>query len=329
MVRNIQGLRLLTALPNLTETVVPSTWNTRAWAMQEAELSHSSLIFGKAQVMFRCAQEVFREDFFGEITSEGYREIEATRHDWNNSQALERRIVATEDKDWPMTFEMYARLVQSSMQRSMSYPTDILPAFAGLSQVLHAVCAWKVLDGLIEDVIDYALLWRPDGELKRRLSSNGDPNPQQPYPGNVCLPTYAWCAWIGPVIYESRSYGIRSLVSRFEVIGAGKRKRQIVRFSQDIETGALELSTLEPKYPYAPQDCSGYEDMIQGFYWLTPEAQNLAYRFHLAKDTHQPNVDGPWILHFPTKCVRLVLSTLAASTAASNERKEGCRLCGY
>lgn len=141
MVKNIQGLRLLTALLSLSETIVPSVWAIRAWTMQEVELSHASIIFGKDQVIFRCAQEVFREDFVAEITGQGYRDMETTHREWLNLQALECRVVPAENKDWPMTFEMYSRLVESYNQRAMTYPTDILPAFSGVAQIFHAVCA--------------------------------------------------------------------------------------------------------------------------------------------------------------------------------------------
>ncbi|KAL8850813.1 MAG: hypothetical protein Q9221_004227 [Calogaya cf. arnoldii] len=325
MIKNIQGLRLLAALPSLPETTALSVWATRAWTMQEVELSHASIFFGRDQVIFRCAQEVFREDFVAEITGQGYRDIGITHPKWLNSQALERRAVPVEDKDWPITFEWYSTLVENYTQRAMTYPTDILPAFAGVTQIFHAVCAWKISNGLIEDVIDYSLLWRPKGIIHRRFTQNGDPNQKQQNNTNQCLPTYAWCAWLGQVVYEPRTYDIRSLIARFEVAGAGKSKRQLVRFSQDIESGALEPSTLEPKFPYAPQDCSYFQDMSQGFYWMKPQVQNLAHRFHLAKHTYNTTIDGPGIMQFTTKCVRLVLSTLTASTQSHNEQKEGCR----
>ena len=325
MVKNIKGLRLLTALPSLSETIVPSVWATRAWTMQEAELSHASIIFGRDQVIFRCAQEVFREDFVAEITGQGYRDMETTHREWLNSQALERRVVPAEDKDWPMTFEMYSDLVESYTQRAMTYPTDILPAFAGVAQVFHAMCAWKISNGLIEDVIDYSLLWRPNGIIRRRFKQNGDPNQKEQKGIDQRLPTYAWCAWLGPIIYGPRSYDMRSLIARFENVGVGNTKRRLVRFSQDIESGAMEPSTLEPKYPYAPQDCSHLQDISQGFYWLKPQVQNLAHHFHLAKQTYNTTIDGPGIMQFTTKCVRLVLSTMTASTPSNNEQKEGCR----
>ncbi|KAL8798106.1 MAG: hypothetical protein Q9182_006957 [Xanthomendoza sp. 2 TL-2023] len=326
VVRNIQGLRLVAALPSMSEEIAASKWNTRAWTMQEAELSHASVIFGKDQVMFRCAQEVFKEDFVAEVTGEGYRQMQSTGPAWQNSQATERRVAPAEDKDWPMTFEMYARLVESYTLRAMTYPTDILPAFQGMSQVLHAVCGWKILNGLVEDVIDFSLLWRPNGKIKRRFTRNGDPE-QRHYleHGNndeLCLPTYSWCAWSGPVTYKPLSFELRSLITRFEVLGAAKQKKGLVRFSQVAQPDSLGLSTLDPEPPYAPQDCSTYEDLTKTLYWVKPQAQNLAYRMHLTKNTHQQNIDGPWILRFTAKSVQLKLDGLSAKEASDSEQGE-------
>lgn len=122
----------------------------------------------------------------------------------------------------------------------MTYPTDILAAFSGVAQIFHAVCDWKISNGLTEDVIDYSLLWRPNGIIQRKFKLNGDQNQKRQKRTDQRLPTYAWCAWLGPVIYEPRSYNIRSLIARFEIAGARNSKRQLVRFSQDIELGAME-----------------------------------------------------------------------------------------
>lgn len=68
-----------------------------------------------------------------------------------------------------MTFEMYARIVDSYTARNMTYPTDILAAFIGISEVMYALSAWKISNGLIEDVIDFVLLWPPRGVIRRRF----------------------------------------------------------------------------------------------------------------------------------------------------------------
>ncbi|KAL8947902.1 MAG: hypothetical protein Q9222_005864 [Ikaeria aurantiellina] len=323
MIKNIQGLRLLAALPGSTDTLEKSIWNTRAWTLQESVLSHSSIEFGRNQVTFRCASEVFREDLVAEVTKEGHQDMDSTGRKWINSQAWERRVVPTEDRDWPLTFEMYARLVEGYTGRAMTYPTDILPAFQGISQVFHAIAGWKVLNGLIEDVIDFSLLWRPNGDTKRRFNENGDPDQPGQNSLHLRLPTYSWCAWLGPMTYRPQSFHIRTFVKQFDVIGPKNQKRKIVRFSQNREE-IFEPTNLEPKGGYAPHDCSNFQDMTQTAYYFKPQVQNLAYRMHLSKNPHKQNVDGPRILQFTTKCVRLLLSTVDPRMDTSN-KSQGCK----
>ena len=91
VVCNIGGLRLAAALPNINVILQTCKWTTRAWTMQEAELSHSVLIFSKKQVYFRCHEEVFQEDVVSEINGEALECATQTDRVWTNSLAVERR----------------------------------------------------------------------------------------------------------------------------------------------------------------------------------------------------------------------------------------------
>ena len=142
--------------------------------MQEAELSHTLIVFGNDHVHFRCATDVTHEDTVSEIPALTLKEIESTKETWFNSQAIERRLSPADNRDCPLTFEMYARIVESYTARNMKFPTDILAAFKGISEVIHALSAWKISNGLIEDVIDFALLWPLRGIIRRRFLSNGE-----------------------------------------------------------------------------------------------------------------------------------------------------------
>ncbi|KAL8849140.1 MAG: hypothetical protein Q9221_005863 [Calogaya cf. arnoldii] len=239
-----------------------------AWTMQEGELSHACVVFGKDQVTFRYAQDVFYEDLVTEATKKGYKEMEVTGY--SSLQSQHRKKVPVGFEDWPLTFEMYARIVESYTDRNMTYPTDILPAFQGISQVLHALADWKTLNGLIEEVLDFSLLWRPKGNVKRRFRYNGHPGKQPPKEGaSECIPTYAWSAWMGPVTYQPQSFDIKSLISRFEAAGPSTdkysktEKRRIFRFNQDSRaTTGYGLRTLEPKSPYTPSDAPFNKDSL-------------------------------------------------------------------
>ncbi|KAL8686223.1 MAG: hypothetical protein Q9218_007258 [Villophora microphyllina] len=313
IVRNIKGLRLLAAFPDLPESTISSVWRRRAWTMQEAELSHSTMIFTKDQVLFRCAQGVHCEDFVAELTPNMYKGMDETLPKWWNLHYYHRKSAPAPDDNWAETFRLWTDMVEDYTNRRVTYATDILAAFEGISQAFHALCGWKTLNGLIEDVIDYALLWRPAGHLKRRFSRNGNPYQAQQTDkaSELCLPTYAWCAWLGPVTYDPLCFEIKSLIEHFEIVGTEEWKRRLVRFSQGRDLSVP--ATLEPKAPFAPHDNkSTFNELKQSFSFIKPQAQNFAYRWHLSKNHFKPTTDGPWILQFQARCLRLVLSTAIA-----------------
>ncbi|KAI4087368.1 MAG: hypothetical protein L6R37_008327 [Teloschistes peruensis] len=143
IVRNIQGLRLLAALPTVFDTTAHSVWRHRAWTMQEAELSHSTMIFAKSQVLFRCAQEVHCEDFVSELTPNMYKEtLEKTQLSLYLHKFQRKFSPAAEDK-WAETFELWTSVVQDYTFRQRTYVTDILAAFEGISRLSTASVAGR------------------------------------------------------------------------------------------------------------------------------------------------------------------------------------------
>ncbi|KAL8765557.1 MAG: hypothetical protein Q9194_006526 [Teloschistes cf. exilis] len=192
------------------------------------------MIFAKSQVLFRCAQEVHCEDFVSELTPKMYKEtLETTQQSWYLHKYQRKFSPAAEDK-WAETFDLWANMVQDYTFRRMTYATDILAALEGISQAFHGFCGWKTINGLIEDVMDYALLWRPVGPINRRFRRNGNPYKRQEADNvsELCLPTHAWCAWLDLVTYDPLCFEIRSFVKHFEIVRCKERKRRLVRYSQ-------------------------------------------------------------------------------------------------
>ena len=313
-IRNVGGLRLVSALPRVNQFLENCTWNTRAWTLQEAELSHSLVIFTKAQVYFRCAQDVFQEDVVSEIPQQALKQSTESKRVWHNPQALERRQRPAIDTPWPQTFVMYATAVESYTRRAMTFPEDVIRAFKGVTHTLYTLSAWQMPNGLVADVIDFALLWRPTGVLRRRFVHNGDPHNHQRQPNDLALPTYAWSAWVGPVTYEPVSYEMRSLISRFD-IRSSSRSRRVVRYSQEIDGNWDD--TLESTPPFAPQDCSWLQNVGQGLSWVRPQARSLAFKMHLVDEPNISNRDGPGILQFRAPCISLLLANRVSEDALS------------
>lgn len=86
------------------------------------------------------------------------------------------------------TFKEYANLVSQYSRRRLEFHSDVLNAFAGLSHVMELCFKSPVKQGLPENLLDMALMWRPAERLERRPTEG--------------LPSWSWAGWKGPVKYE-------------------------------------------------------------------------------------------------------------------------------
>ncbi|MCJ1275526.1 hypothetical protein MMC21_003329 [Puttea exsequens] len=303
VIKNIGGLRLVAALPNIDQALDNCKWATRAWTLQETELSHCAILFGKHQVYFRCQEVILQEDLVAEKSSDAIKEAKPPDINWKNPRELERTQRPSNDNQWPQTWEMYAEIVENYTARNMTFPTDILAAFRGVAQVMHTLTAWDMPNCLPTDVLDYALLWRPRGEIRRRFSQNkiclgaGDQKELQ-------LPTYAWAAWTGNITYQPCSFTLRSLIQRFERM-VGDKLVHVPRFSQD----GSSRKTLEPEDQWAPEDATMAQSFGRTTKWAGPQARSLAFRMHIVnKSSSMSNGDGPIILQFRARSLKVRIS---------------------
>lgn len=106
-----------------------SKWSTRAWTLQEAELSHSQIVLGQDLVYSRCPENFWCEDIVSKapsIASKDFQRAGGTSHHWYDPQALERSTTLISHSKWPGIFVMYARIVESYTARDMTHPMDTL-----------------------------------------------------------------------------------------------------------------------------------------------------------------------------------------------------------
>jgi hypothetical protein len=87
-------------------------------------------------------------------------------------------------------FSEYIKAVQQYTHRQLTHGSDILNAFAGLSSIFERSFQARSLFGLLEIVLDVSLLWRPDGQLKRRICSGEG------------FPSWSWAGCEGAVYYD-------------------------------------------------------------------------------------------------------------------------------
>ncbi|KAL9622251.1 MAG: hypothetical protein Q9160_003434 [Pyrenula sp. 1 TL-2023] len=103
----------------------------------------------------------------------------------------------------PVAFSEYAEAVSQYSSRTMTYPTDILPAFQGLQRTFESGNLGSAFRyGIPERFIDIALLWQPDIPIERREpESFGRP-----------LPSWSWAGWNGTqkgTHPSDRVYGVK------------------------------------------------------------------------------------------------------------------------
>src|SRR5262249_19086739 len=157
-------------LPTISHALGSSTWNTRAWTFQEYQLSRRRLVFTDKQVYFQCRRDVMAEDVVCEAPSSFFSfDMDDTYH------RVQSFGIGTGlgEWQWPFTLSDYAIAIELYTAKHLSFPGDVLTAFLGIQNALQKAAKWKFWNGLPEDIFDYAILWRPKGELIRRIFDPG------------------------------------------------------------------------------------------------------------------------------------------------------------
>ncbi|KAK3632720.1 hypothetical protein LTR56_016190 [Elasticomyces elasticus] len=148
--------------------IAASRWNTRAWTFQERMLSPRCLICVNKRMYFQCKTGTFCEDTC------------------SDSRSL--RLASD-------PVNVYKDCIQMYTSRQLSHESDALFAFDGIGKVLcrglacielhepAATAQSTLLFGLPTSHFDYALLWQPNGCLRRRCTDLAQ------------LPSWSWSGW--------------------------------------------------------------------------------------------------------------------------------------
>lgn len=168
--------------------VKESTWITRAWTMQEKILSKKLLIFTDEQVYWKCWNALWLEEtalekvpkinFFNKIASAGPADI-----------GFDSLVDGSEG-----LFGLYQSLVNTYMERQLSFKADILNAFSGLCQAFTAIGNEAFHWGLPVSRFDAALCWwlRAGGQRNYAFCDQGKDGL-----ASVPFPSWSWAAWHG------------------------------------------------------------------------------------------------------------------------------------
>ncbi|KAI4174775.1 MAG: hypothetical protein LQ346_008191 [Caloplaca aetnensis] len=170
-------LQLVTVTDSRTVRAT-STHRHRGWTYQEEFFARRKLIFAGDRVFFVCDMARWQED----ISSEG--RMMQSKRAWPSKPLLGDSI------NLP-----YRTSVQDYTSRQLTFPSDVMNAFAGVSNYWAELFGATMKYGLPNSVFDWAVLWRALQPLRQRQ-------------GQGCtFPTWSWAGWVGPVLMHRASEG--------------------------------------------------------------------------------------------------------------------------
>jgi len=165
---DLHGVQLVESVPSIQICLQQSPWNTRAWTYQEGETASKILYFTDYGVYYRCRHENKLR-----VKSEGPAEVASLFT--NDGNYLDR--------------------IESYTKRNMTYPSDILNAFAG---ILHGMYGEDTFYGLPVGAFDRAILWdASEYTHPRRKYDTND--------ANHIFPTWSWSSAYGPIYFKGAS----------------------------------------------------------------------------------------------------------------------------
>lgn len=156
-------------------------WSMRAWTFQESIFSRRVLYFAHESVRWSCKKARWSEESESSDCLRAYASLEQRQF------ALSSPRLST--STLPMLDE-YQALVNAFNVRKLTYPEDVLSAFAGVSSRLSTKFSGGLISGLPEIFFDVCLLWRPMrrlGPAIRRQSTS--------IIAQHSLPSWSWSGW--------------------------------------------------------------------------------------------------------------------------------------
>ncbi|KAH8805352.1 heterokaryon incompatibility protein-domain-containing protein [Xylogone sp. PMI_703] len=169
-----------------------SPWITRAWTMQEKLLSKRSLIFTDRQVYWVC----WKARWLEEVTLEEFPAVNFVNNTPADPRGVEGSFRNLERGTYRVS-DLYEILINDYIKRQLSFQSDILNAFSGISQALSALSGLSFYWGLPESCFARNLYWTIRGTAARNHATcpiyDDNTNISTPVP----FPSWSWAAWVG------------------------------------------------------------------------------------------------------------------------------------
>lgn len=210
---DLNGYKILGQPPDIRDILASSPYETRGWTFQERILSPRCLYLSKWQAYFQC-NGGFQSEYCcitRRASDSTTLQSSAELHDRIKRLHRYREPYRTTNtpplhgiqQDFscfldniPKMFLNYADLAEQYTQRHLSFKSDILNAFGGITSAMERNYQTRFIYGLPVDAMERALLWSPIGPRKARGSILSGAS-------EVTLPTWSWAAWEGLIGYHT------------------------------------------------------------------------------------------------------------------------------
>ena len=195
-VRIRQGVSVGIPQPPLTKHLQDSKWRTRAWTYQELILSRRSLFFTEREAFWYCGFSLHKESaVYGGEGEEDYGWGDGDADLIGNASVMRAKM----DREPDMLGKMYVAAVEEYTVRQLSYQSDGLNAFYGMSTYFSRLFQCEMIYGCPKRMLVECLKWSspllgPDCWPERRQLDGGP-----------LFPSWAWVAWKCAVNVELRS----------------------------------------------------------------------------------------------------------------------------
>ncbi|KAH5032036.1 hypothetical protein HBI74_077970 [Parastagonospora nodorum] len=206
-----QDIEVAVPKPCLEDILSYTRYETRGWTFQESHISRRCLFFTDHQLYFQCSCGMRCED----TANENHKPDTYVKHStniWNpknahatdeNDNYGELSISRTMYEDDNEALTTYGNFVSAYLRRELSFRSDILNAFHGISKLLCVAMDTEFYAGLPLKWLDHALLWQLYGSTDRQVG----------------FPAFSWAGWVGgaEAPYWLRAESTRQLVTWYRL----------------------------------------------------------------------------------------------------------------
>jgi hypothetical protein len=289
---NVGGILLVTVIDAPYYTGIEgSHWITRAWTMQEQIMSKRCLIFTEKQVYWRCWGAVWLEETVLENVSR-------PKMMHTPAKAGPADIdLGTVDKDY---YGVYSLLVTTYLRRQLSFKSDLINAFSGITQAMSTIKEDSFHWGLPVSRFDWALTWRLIAPASRNNAISlmigiDDTISQVPFP------SWSWTAWADANPKQWVDWQGKTLMLRGEP--------EISFYSQSI-TGQLEqIQDCHKESDFATDEVQAWME-TSGLMDLRQQWKGVQNIISNDLGSNSPRNITPGYLHFWTSSATLCIARL-------------------